>query len=65
MDQGKYSVRQYLQDGTHQYVSTAVSLNQAVEDFSNCVVAASTKRVIVTDGQIRVQWTQEGGFRKG
>ena len=64
MDQARFSVCQYLEDGSCEYVRRYVGVDQAVEAFSNCVVARSTKRVIVTDGQVSLEWTFGGGITR-
>jgi len=64
MDQARFSVCQYLEDGSCEYVRRYVDVDQAVEAFSNCVVAAPGRRVVVTNGQVNLEWTLRGGISK-
>jgi len=64
MDEERFSVCQYREDGSYEYVRRYVNVDQAVEAFSNCVAAASSRRVVVTNGQVDVEWTLRGGISK-
>ena len=64
MDQVRFSVCQYFSDDADEYVRRFVNVDEAIEVFGACVVAKSTKRVVVTDGQVSVEWTVGGGIRK-
>jgi hypothetical protein len=65
MDQARFSVCRYGEDGIAEYVTRLVGLAKAVEIFSTCVSAGSSKRVIVTNGEVNLEWTLQGGFRRG
>lgn len=64
MRQAKFSVYRYLPDDSYEYVRRFVNVDEAVEAFSNCVVARSNQRVIVTDGQVSLEWTFGGGITR-
>ena len=55
MNQSGFSVVSYLEDGTTEHVSRSLDIDRAVELFSTCVSAASTKRVIVTNGNVHLE----------
>lgn len=64
MEQARFSVCRFFPDDSYEYVRRSVNVDEAVEAFSNCVVSTSTKRVIVTNGQVSLEWTAGGGLRK-
>jgi hypothetical protein len=64
MDQARFSVCQFFPDDSYEYVRRSVNLDEAVEAFSNCVVATSTKRVIVTNGQVSLEWKSGEGITR-
>jgi hypothetical protein len=64
MDQARFSVCQFFEDGSQEYIQQSVDVERAVEAFSNCVVAVSTTRVVVTNGQVSLEWTYGQGMRK-
>jgi len=62
MDRARFSVFQFLDDGTCNYVRTDANIDDAVAVFAtivNCVGAriGTTRRVVITDGRDSVQWT--------
>lgn len=64
MEQARFSVYRYLEDSSQHYVRQSVDIDEAVEAFSNCIAAASSGRVVVTNGQVNVEWTLRGGICK-
>jgi len=56
MVQSGFSVCQFREDGSCQAVSRAVSLDEAVETFARQVCGGWTTRVLVTNGEISLEW---------
>ncbi len=64
MEDGRFSVCRYREDGSNDYIRQSVNLDQAVEAFCRCI--HQCPQVVVSDGDRRtLVWTLEGGFRKG
>jgi hypothetical protein len=63
MDQARFSVFQFLENGSAEYVKKDVNLDVAVNAFANCVGAAgTTRRVIIMVGDcVHIEWTFRGG----
>ena len=64
MDQPRFSVSRMADDGSFQQVSKPNTLDHAVEVFSNTISAASSRQVLITNGQIVLEWTLGGGLRR-
>lgn len=64
MDQARFSVFQFLENGSAEYVKKDVNLDVAVNAFANCVgVAGTTRKVIILAGDsIHVEWTFRAGI---
>lgn len=62
MSEERFSVCQYREDGSCEYVRRFVGVDEAVEAFSQRV--GGHARVIVTDGDgVNLEWTFRGGMR--
>jgi hypothetical protein len=54
MDDARFSVLQYLDDGSSVYLRRSVNVDVAVEAFAQGV--DDSKHLIVTDGRISLAW---------
>ena len=67
MDDARFSVFQFLEDGTCEYIRRSVNVDAAVNAFAACVGSqnGATRTVIILAGNcVHIEWTFGGGIRK-
>jgi hypothetical protein len=65
MDQARFSVYRFLEDGSCDFVRKDVNVEAAVNAFAICVGVqnGSTRRVIILVGDcVHIEWTSGGGI---